>query len=50
MDGPTDHVNEGVGESGNGFNINFTKAKAKFCLSLYYNSGESYLYVNKTDF
>ena len=35
---------------GKGFNINFTKATAKFCLSLYYNSGESYLYVNKTDF
>ena len=29
--------------------INFSKAKKKFCLSLYYNDGGSYLYVNKTD-
>ena len=26
----------------------FSKAKTKFCLSLHYNSTNSYLYVNKT--
>ena len=28
--------------------INFSKANAKFCLSLHYNGDESYLYLNKT--
>lgn len=28
--------------------INFSKAKIKFCLSLYYNGINSYLYENKT--
>ena len=32
------------------FRTNFTKAKTKFYLSLYYNDANSYLYVNKTDF
>ena len=27
-------------------NINFSKAKTKFCLSLHYNAGNSYLFVN----
>ena len=26
--------------------INFTKAKAKFCLSLHYNADNRYLFVN----
>ena len=26
--------------------INFSKAKTKFCLSLHYNSGDSYFFVN----
>ena len=29
--------------------INFRKAKTKFSLSFYYNSDESFLYVNKTE-
>ena len=29
-------------------NINFSKANTKCCLSLHYNSDESYLYINKT--
>ena len=29
--------------------INFSNAKAKFCLSLRYNGDESYLYVNKKE-
>ena len=31
------------------FNINFSKPKIKFCLSLHYNGDESYLHVNKTE-
>ena len=30
-------------------NINFSKAKTKFCWSSHYNGDESYLYVNKTE-
>ena len=30
--------------------INFTKDNTKFCLSLYYNGGNSYLFVNGTEF
>ena len=29
--------------------INFTKTKVKFCLSLHYNSDNSYLFVNGTE-
>ena len=29
--------------------INFSKAKTKFCLSLHYNSDDSYLSLNKTE-
>ena len=28
------------------FNINFTKASTKFCLSLHYNADDSYLFAN----
>ena len=28
------------------FSINFTKANTKFCLSLHYNTGNSYLFFN----
>ena len=28
------------------FNINFTKVNTKFCLSLYYNADNSYLFLN----
>ena len=28
--------------------INFTATRKKFCLSLYYNRGNSYLFVNST--
>ena len=31
------------------FSMNFTKEKTKFCLSLYYNGGNSYLFVNGTE-
>ena len=28
------------------FGINFSKANTKFCLSLHYNTGNSYLFLN----
>ena len=31
------------------YSINFTKTKIKFCLSLHYNSDNSYLFVNGTE-
>ena len=31
------------------YSINFTKVNAKFCLSLYYNGANSYLFVNGTE-
>ena len=40
---PTDDINDNVGTAEKEIGINFAKAD----LSLYYNSGESYLYMNK---
>ena len=31
------------------YSINFTVTKKKFCLSLYYNGANSYLFVNGTE-
>ena len=31
------------------YSINFTKENTKFCLSLYYNGANSYLFVNGTE-
>ena len=31
------------------YSINFTVTKNKFCLSLHYNGGDSYLFVNGTE-
>ena len=31
------------------YTINFTKENTKFCLSLHYNGGDSYLFVNATE-
>ena len=31
------------------YSINFTLTRKKFCLSLYYNGANSYLYVNGTE-
>ena len=31
------------------YSINFTKKNTKFCLSLYYNGANSYLFVNGTE-
>ena len=40
---PTDDINDNVGTAEKEIGINFAKAD----LSLYYNSGESYLYMHK---
>ena len=31
------------------YSVNFTVTKKKFCLSLHYNGGNSYLFVNGTE-
>ena len=31
------------------YSISFTKSKTRFCLSLYYNDNNSYLFVNGTE-
>ena len=38
-------INESLGTLEKKFSINFTKAKAKFCLSLHYSHDNSYLFV-----
>ena len=43
---PTFGINGSFGSPENKFSINFSKANAKFCLSLHYNSDNSYLFVN----
>ena len=42
----TYRVNGGFGSPEKKFDINFTKANIKLCLSLHYNSDNSYLFVN----
>ena len=39
-------INGSFGSPQKKFNINFTKASTKFCLSLHYNADNSYLFVN----
>ena len=46
-EGPTDDISGSIGASNKKFSINFSKAKAKFCLSLHYNGNNSYLFVNR---
>ena len=45
-EGPTDDINDSFGAVEQKFNINFSKTKSKFCLSLHYNSDSSYIFVN----
>ena len=47
-EGLTQGVNGSTDAAEKNISINFSKANAKFCLSLYYNADESYLNVNKT--
>ena len=41
------HINGSFSALVKTFSINFSKAKTKVCLGLYYNHGNSYLFVNK---
>ena len=43
---PTDDINGSFCFPEQKFSINFSKAKAKFCLSLHYNGDNTYLFVN----
>ena len=47
--GKGDHfgINRSFGAPEKNFDIKFTEAKTKFCLSLYYNSDNSYLSTEK---
>ena len=45
-EGPTYGINRSFESPEKKFNINFTKANIKFCLSLHYNVDNSYLVVN----
>ena len=42
---PTFGINGSFGASEKQIDINFTKAKTKFCLSLHYNADNSYLFL-----
>ena len=44
-EGATDDINDSVGIAEKKFSITFSKAKAKFWLSLHYNGDNSYLLV-----
>ena len=46
-EGSTDNINGSVGTVEKKFNINFSKAKTKFCLSLHYDGDNSYLFINE---
>ena len=45
-EGPTYGINGSFGSPEKKFNISFTKANAKFCLSLHYNADNSHVFVN----
>ena len=45
-EGPPDDINGTVGTAKKKFSINYSRAKTKFWLSLHYNGGNSYLFVN----
>ena len=45
-EGPTYGINRSFGSPEKNFNIDFTKANTKYCLSLRYNAENSYLFVN----
>ena len=46
---PTQRLGEHSLTAGKMHSINFTLTKKKFCLSLHYNGGNSYLFVNGTE-
>ena len=47
--GPTQGLGEHSLSAEKVYSINFTKVNTKFCLSLHYNVGSSYLFVNGTE-
>ena len=47
--GPTDYINGSVAAAEKKFSFSYSKAKAKFCLSLHYNGDNSYLLVNEKE-
>ena len=48
-EGDTFDINGSIGASEKKINIIFSKAKAKFCLSLHCNSDNNYLFVNRKE-
>ena len=48
-EGPTDNLNDRVGEPEQKFSINFSKTKTKICLNLHHNNGNRYLFVNEKE-
>ena len=48
-EGPRSGISDSAAELEEMFSFNFTKSNTKLCLSLHYNDGESYLYVNKRE-
>ena len=49
-EGPTQGINNSTGAVEKKISkLNFSKANARFCLSLRYSGNESYLYVNKIE-
>ena len=49
-EGSSQGINDSTGAADKHFSVNFSKANTKFCLSLHYNSDESYLHVIKQKF
>ena len=47
--GPTQGLGEHSLTAEKMYSVNFTVTKKKFCLSLYYNEANSYLFVNSTE-
>ena len=48
-EGPTYGIDGSFGSSEKKFSIKFSKVKTKFCLSLHYNGGNSYFFVNRIE-
>ena len=46
-EGPNDDINGSVGALEKNFSINFSKIKTKLCLSLHYDGGSGYLFVEQ---
>ena len=49
VEGPTYDINDSIGATEKKVNISFSKAKTKFCLSLYYNGDINYLFIHRKE-